>query len=190
MNEMKKGAKLSWPPEVVRKFEALKSRFREAPLRSYPDYQSKEPFILDTDFSKTNLAAILSQNQGGEEKFIGARARKCNKAEQNHPSHKGELAAVIMGFRKFEHILRFKPFILRTDSKCMQFLDSLKEVRGIYARWLNFIQGFEFRVEHRPGKKNQNADGLSRIENLPSEVSDSQEKEEELDREEDVRICQ
>jgi len=130
------------------KFNQLKERFRAAPLQGYPDYSSPGPFILDTDFSKTNLAAILSQEQEGVEPFLGAGARKCNAAEQNYPYHKGELAAAVLGMRKFEHILRFKPFILRTDSRCMQFLDSLKEVRGIYARWLNFMQGFEFTVIH------------------------------------------
>ena len=123
--------------------------------------------------------------QAGKERFLGAGARKCNKAEQNYPSHKGELAAAVMGMRKFEHILRYKPFILRTDSRCMQFLDSLKEVRGIYARWLNFMQGFQFTVVHRPGIKNQNADALSRMENLPEKPGDSGE-EEQLDLEEDV----
>ena len=89
-----------------------------------------------------------------------------------------------MGMRKFEHILRFKPFILRTDSRCMQFLGSLKEVRGIYARWLNFLQGFDFQVVHRPGIKNQNADALSRMEDL-GETSE-EEDEAEKDRGEDV----
>ncbi len=188
MNEMKKAVKLTWTEKAVEKFELLKARFKAAPLRSYPNYESGEPFILDTDFSKTNLAAILSQKQGSSEKFIGAGARKCNKAEQNYPSHKGELAAAVMGMRKFEHILRFKPFILRTDSRCMQFLDSLKEVRGIYARWLNFVQGFEFSVVHRPGVKNQNADALSRIEDLPNSDKIGEE-EEKLDLEEDVYAC-
>ena len=185
MNEMKNGAKLTWTEKAAQKFQDLKARFREAPLRSYPRYESEEPFILDTDFSKTNLAAILSQVQDGQEKFIGAGARKCNQAEQNYPSHKGELAAAVMGMRKFEHLLRYKPFILRTDSKCMQFLNSLKEVRGIYARWLNFIQGFDFEVVHRPGVTNQNADALSRMEKLPEAPGDSGE-EEKLDHEEDV----
>jgi hypothetical protein len=90
-----------------------------------------------------------------------------------------------MGLRKFEHILRFKPFILRTDSQCMQFLDSLKEVRGIYARWLTFIQGFEFEVVHRPGIKNQNADPLSRMEGLVGTEADTT-VEEQKDMEEDV----
>ena len=100
------------------------------------------------------MAAILSQVQGGEEKFIGAGARKCCGAEQNYPSHKGELAAAVMGMRKFEHILRFKPFILRTDSKCNEYLNSLKETRGIYTRWLNFMQGFTYQVVHWPGVTN------------------------------------
>jgi len=183
MNDMKKGAQLQWTSEVREKFETLKKRFAEAPLRSYPDYSSDTPFILDTDFSKTNMAAVLSQVQRGEEKFIGAGARKCNTAERNYPSHKGELAAVVMGLRKFEHILRFKRFVLRTDSRCMQFLTSLKEVRGIYARWLNFIQSFDFEVIHRPGKKNINADALSRIEELEEVPPDDEELK---DYEEDI----
>jgi len=131
------------------------------------------------------MAAILSQKQEGEERFIGAGARKCNQAEKNYPSHKGELEAAVMGMRKFEHILWFKPFVLRTDSKCMQFLGSLKEVHGIYARWLNFLQGFDFSVVHRPGVKNQNTDALSRMEHLP-EAQEDQGEEEDLDRAEDV----
>ena len=184
MNDMKKGSGLKWDAKVEQKFEQLKKRFESAPLRCYPDYTSEEPFILDTDFSSTALAAVLSQIQEGKESFIGAGARKCNKAEQNYPSHKGELAAAVMGLRKFEHILRFKTFILRTDSRCMQFLDSLKEVRGIYARWLNFIQGFDFKVVHRPGVKNQNADPLSRMERMqegPEDVSTEEIKDQEED---------
>ncbi len=83
MNDMKKQHKLTWTPVVEEKFAVLKSKFSEAPVRCYPDYTSEEPFILDTDFSKTNMAAVLSQVQQGGEKFIGAGARKCNQAEQN-----------------------------------------------------------------------------------------------------------
>jgi hypothetical protein len=84
MNDMKKGNKLQWNDKVIAKFETLKKRFAAAPLRRYPDYTTQKPFILDTDFSSTAMAAILSQEQDGEERFIGAGARKCNKAEQNN----------------------------------------------------------------------------------------------------------
>jgi len=45
---------------------------------------------------------------------------------------------------------------------------SLKEVKGVYAIWLHFLQGFDFAVVHGPGVTNQNADALLRMENLPT----------------------
>ena len=66
MNSMKKHQKPKWTPDTEKKFQTLKAHFTEAPLRSYPDYTSAEPFILDTDWSKTNIAAILSQGGRGE----------------------------------------------------------------------------------------------------------------------------
>ena len=94
-----------------------------------------------------------------------------------------------MGMRKFEHILRFKPFILRTDSKCIEYLNSLKETRGIYARWLNFMQGFTYQVVHQPGVTNQNADAISRMEDLLETPEDTGE-EERLDLEEDLYVLE
>jgi len=185
MNGMKNGATLQWTPEVLAKFEQLKARFREQPMRGYPDYSNPEPFVLDSDWSATNMAAVLSQVQGGKETFFGVCTRKCNKAEQNYPSHKGELVAPVMGMWKFEHILQFKPFILRTNSKCMSFLSTLKEVRGIYARWLTFLQGFNFIVQHRPGAKKVNADVLSRL-NALANADSNMGDEERADWAEDV----
>ena len=94
-----------------------------------------------------------------------------------------------MGMHKFEHILRFKPFILRTDSKCIEYLKSMKETRGIYARWLNFMQGFTYRVVHWPGVIKQNADAVSWMENL-LETPDDTGEEERLDLEEDVYVLE
>jgi len=120
---------------------------------------------------------------------LGAAAQKCNKAEQNYPSYKGELATAVMEMWKFEHILRFKPFVLRTDSRCVQLLQSIKDIRGILAPWLTFMQGFEFTVIHRLGVKNQNADALSWMEELPTEPGDEG-VEEEMDRSKDVYVLE
>ena len=48
---------------------------------------------------------------------------------------KGELAAVLLVLKKFEHILRAKPFIIWKDSKCVEFINAMKEFRGVFARW-------------------------------------------------------
>ena len=163
MNQMKNSkGPLEWSEVDKKNFEALKEAFAGKPLRGYPRYDSDEPFILDSDFSSTNLACVLSQVQDGKERFLGCVAKKCDRAQRNYPSCKGELAAVILGLRKFEHILRAKPFVIRTDSKCVEFLQTMREVRGLYARWLAFLSSFEFTTVHRSGKLQLNADPLSR----------------------------
>ena len=162
MNDMKKDKVLVWTKEAVQDFEDLKAAFKTRPLRSFPRYDIDSPFILDTDYSSTNMAAVLSQVQDGKEAFIGCCAKKCNKAQRSYPSHKGELGAVILGLRKFEHILRARPFVIRTDSKCVEFLQSMKECRGMYARWQAFLSSFNFTTVHRSGTLQANADPLSR----------------------------
>ena len=162
MNKMKKDAVVQWDDETKDNFERLKQAFVKQPVRGYPQYHSEHPFILDSDWSSVAFACVLSQVQDGQERFLGCVAKKCNPAESLYPSHKGEMASVILGLKKFEHILRAKQFIIRTDSRCVEFMKGIKECRGIWARWLNFLSSFDFVTVHRAGSKQTNADALSR----------------------------
>ncbi|HAW51789.1 MAG TPA: hypothetical protein DCX54_05580, partial [Flavobacteriales bacterium] len=166
MQKMKNEKTLNWNDDLKAKFNQLKTAFESAPLRGFPQYDNPEPFIIDTDWSKVNMACVLSQKQDGKEVFLGCAAKKCSAAETNYPSHKGELAAVIFGLKKFEHILRAKKFIIRTDSRCVQFLDGIKEHRGMFARWNVFLTSFNYELVHRAGKQQINADALSRRSDL------------------------
>ena len=106
MNKMKnQKTELNWTEETKQKFEKLKECFKTAPLRGYPQYHSEEPFILDTDWSATNSAGVLSQKQNGKEVFLGCMAKKNGKSQQSYPAHKGELLAFVLSCKKFEHIL-------------------------------------------------------------------------------------
>ena len=152
MQKMKNSNIVEWTDVTKQKFEKLKQCFKEGPVRGYPDYESKHRFILDTDWSATNFACVLSQIQDGREKFLGCVAKKCNKTESAYSSSKGELGSLFLGLRKFEHILRAKPFLLRTDSQSLKYLDTMQEFRGLFSRWQSFISSFNFEVEHRPGR--------------------------------------
>ena len=167
MNKMKTATTVDWDDNTTQKFNQLKECFKREPVRGYPQYLNPEPFILDTDFSATNMAAVLSQKQDGREVFLGCVAKKCNKAESGYPSHKGEMGAVILGLKKFEHILRAKPFVIRTDSQCVKYMQSVKEQRGIWARWACFLASFKFTIVHRAGTRQTNADALSRMPGIP-----------------------
>ena len=180
MNTMKKGTTLKWTTTMDEKFNELKKRFKEQPIRAYPDYGNEaEPFQLSVDFSCQNLGAVLTQVQGGKERLIGVAGRKTTTYEQNYHSTKGELAAVLYGLRKFEHILRFKKFILHTDNSSITWLQTAKQPRGITFRWLTELQSFQFDIKHRPGKHNVCADAVSRSEHLEPPTKDEEEEEAE-----------
>ena len=169
LNGMKKLTSIVWTPELVSKVKTLKEMFQESPLRSYPDYTIDHPFILYIDFSSTNLAAVLTQvQQDNKEHLIGCVAHKTTHGQSNYPSWKGELAALVLGLRKWEHILRYRKFIVRSDSQSIRDVRRLKDdlVRGMLFRWTSFIQSFDFEFEHIAGKKNILADSLSRVKNL------------------------
>ena len=195
MNSMRSNKKFEWTTTMEKKFQKLKEKFQEMPIRSYPQFaEDSSPFELTTDWSKNNLSAILSQKQEGSERLIAVFGRKTTAGESNYPPWKGELSAVIYGMRKAEHILRYKPFIVNTDASALVHLRSLKSLTGILARWMQELQTYDFEVKHRRGVDNSNADGVSRSNHLPEEeeepewndtamVNEIQEEVKDLDRE-------
>ena len=165
-------SKLIWQPDVIAKFERLKQLFIKEPIRAYPDFSpTSGKFILETDFSATARSAVLLQEdpKGGPNKFLGCCAAKNDTAAANYSSNKGELAAVILGLKKFEHLLSWKPFTIITDNACVSFLRNLKTQKGIYSRWKEILASFDFDIIHRPGRSHFFADSLSRRTDLNQE---------------------
>jgi len=75
-----------------------------------------KPFILTIDFGKHKVGGVLSQEQKGAERFLGAKGNKCRPYECNYFSSKGETLSLVYGLMKFEHLLRLRKFIIITDS--------------------------------------------------------------------------
>ena len=174
---------LEWTLQMDRDFDKLKKLFAQSPIRAYPDFRSNAlSFVLETDWSHKGKGAVLLQKHpDGVERFIGVVGAKNNSAERNYSANKGELCAIVYGLRKFDTILSFKKFILRTDSMALTHLHNLKEVRGIFSRWRDVISMFDFEIEHKKGKDNIFADSISRRDNLPVEEDRDSESEEILD---------
>ena len=91
--------------------------FAQAPCRASPYFSvDSKPFNLMIDFSKVAVGVVLSQEQHGKERFLGVKGRKCRVYEQNYHSSKGELLALVYGLQKFNHLLKWKKFLVITDS--------------------------------------------------------------------------
>jgi deoxyuridine 5'-triphosphate nucleotidohydrolase len=180
MSAQKKQKVLVWTDEMQQKFEMLKGLFAKKPIRAYPRYGEDEaPFEVWPDFSALALGGVLQQVQDGQLRLIAAGGRKTTKGESNYAPTKGELAAIIHQLRKFEHILRYKPFVIYTDHSPLKWLRSIKNPRGIFFRWLQELESYDFEVRHVAGKDTGAADGLSRSTHLrdptPEEVAESEE---------------
>ena len=179
LTAQKKAKQLTWTAECELNFRKLKKQFGQAPIRAAPRYDTKYPFKLTTDYSGTALAAVLSQEQGGQERMIAAVGRKATSGERNYPSWKGELASLVFGVRKFHHILSFAPFTVVTDAAALKHLHTLKNTRGITGRWLAELAGYQMTVIHKAGKLNKNADALSRAEHLEAATRQEEDEQEE-----------
>ena len=163
LNKLRTSAgKITLTEEQLTCINKLKAEFEGPHLRAYPDFETDSPFILETDWSAQGIGAILKQSQGGVEKFIGCASRTNNKHESNYPAHKGELSALVFGCKKFEHLLSYRPFVVRTDSTFLKYLSTSKDLSGIFFRWLTYLSRFSMLVEYRKGSLNE-ADGLSRV---------------------------
>ena len=62
----------------------------------------------------------------------------------------------------FRQYLLGRGFVVRTDHAALQWLRKTPEPMGQIARWLTFVEQYDFEVIHGAGSKHGNADGLSR----------------------------
>ena len=86
------GTRPALSTEMTDNFNILKQMFVAAPYQAPPDFTlGAKPFILTFDFSKHAVGAVLSQEQKGDECFLGVKGRKCRPYECNYPSSKGEM---------------------------------------------------------------------------------------------------
>lgn len=56
-----------------------------------------------------------------------------------------------------------QPFLVWTDHKNLQYLQTAKCLNSLHARWALFFNWINFHLSYRPGSKNTKLDALSRI---------------------------
>ena len=155
-----KAGAFEWSEECEDAFRHLKQVLMKAPILAYPNTTAS--FILDTDASNHGIGAVLSQVQGGEERAIAYFSRALTKTERRYCVTRKELLAVVQAVKHFHHYLYGKPFAVRTDHGALKWLLNFKSPEGQVARWIEVLGTYSMKIEHCPGIRHGNADGLSR----------------------------
>ena len=170
---LKRDAKFVWNTVHQNEFDFLKDALTSAPILAFPNMQ--KPFILTTDACMTGISFILSQlDDQGREHVISFGGRGLRKSELNWTVSELECLAIVEGTRCYHTYLVGRPFTIITDHVSLTYLNSLKAGRGRLQRWALHLQGYDFTVQYKPGKRLTNADGLSRRDYpTPPPVSDN-----------------
>lgn len=120
-------------------------------------------YILHTDASTLGLGAALYQEQQGQRQVVAYASRGLSKCETRYPAHKLEFLALEWAVtEKFQDYLYGSPFFVVTDSNPLTYILTSAKLDATSYRWLAALSTFDFQLQYRAGKQNQDADGLSR----------------------------
>lgn len=153
--------KVHWEEEHQQAFQALKDALTSAPVLQGPDY-SRE-FTLQTDASDVGIGGVLCQTTEADgDRPIAYFSRKLKDWEKHYAAVEKEYLAIVEAIRHFCVYLTGTHITVVMDHNCLRFLDNMKDVGGRLTCWSLQLQPYDMAIQHRPGARNANADGLSR----------------------------
>ena len=150
-------------PQRVEAFLSLRSLLISPAILHCPDHTRR--FLLQTDASSIGIGGVLSQIFDDGEHPVSFVSRKLLPAEQNYFTTELECLAIVWCVRQFELFLNNgSEFSIMTDHNPLAFLKQAKAgINKRCLRWSIFLSSYPYVIKYRPGKKNGNADVVSRL---------------------------
>ncbi len=163
---IRKSQEWMWGEEQEAAFQALKQKLISPPILRYADVNL--PYILDTDASFYAIGSVLSQVQNidgkDQEVVIAYGGKQLTQTEKKWAVIEKEFYAIIHAIKSFKHYLYGSKITIRSDhAPLAHIMKSRKDPGGRLGRWSLLMQEYDADITYRPGKKNGNADGISRI---------------------------
>uniref|UniRef100_A0A8D9DQK4 RNA-directed DNA polymerase n=1 Tax=Cacopsylla melanoneura TaxID=428564 RepID=A0A8D9DQK4_9HEMI len=125
------------------------------------------PVVLATDASPYGIAAVLSHTINDIEHPIAYASRSLTSSEQNYSQLDREALGLVFGVTHFYNYLYGKHFTLITDNQPLTRIfhpnKSLPQMTSArLLRYASFLSGFDYTVQFKKGKENENVDCMSR----------------------------
>jgi len=122
----------------------------------------------DTNASGYALGVVIAQEHADGMHPVAFHLRSLLPVERNYDVHDCELAGVIFGFKcRCPLFLGVQhPVRVLTDHKHLQYFREPQKVMGWQAWWIEFLQDFDYTLEHIAGTTNTVADLLSHRKDL------------------------
>ena len=121
-----------------------------------PDFN--KVFEVDCHASNVGIGVVLSQ----EGRPIAFFSEKLNEVKRKYFAYEKEFYAIIQALKHWSHYLWSKEFVLYSDHEALKYLSTQHELIARHAKWVEFLQDFQFALKHKSGQLNKVADALSR----------------------------
>ncbi|GBG80353.1 hypothetical protein CBR_g30721 [Chara braunii] len=142
-------------------FLALKAALLSAEVLQV--YDPLLPTRITTDASGYGIGAVLEQHDGVDWHPVEYFSKKVSVVHSIDDARKKEFLAFVHALERWRHLLLGRrQFRWVTDNNPLVFYKSQDTVNSTIARWMAFIDQFDFFPDHIPGKLNRFADALSR----------------------------
>ena len=152
------GKRIRWTEEAERAFEKIKIDVSNLQTLFFIDDDA--PVFLHTDACKYGLGGYLFQMVGEVERPISFYSRSLKGAELNWSTIEQECFGIVCAVREFDHLLRGRPFTIRTDHANLVLMNISQAKKVI--RWKMELMEYDFEIEHIAGVDNIVADAISR----------------------------
>ena len=157
----RKGVTFKWGEEQKTALPELNCPITQAEKLGYFRADCRTRIVVDA--SPVGLGAVLSQKQGGTWRTVSYASKSLTDVERRYSQAEKEAVALVLACERFNMYLSGRSFELETDHKPLEriFSRTSKPCTRI-ERWVLRLQGYDFKVVYRPGKRNI-ADTLSSL---------------------------
>ncbi|GBG80375.1 hypothetical protein CBR_g30743 [Chara braunii] len=159
-NLTKKDTPFLWSLHCQLAFTRLKKALTRAPVLKLPD--PTLPFILTTDASQYGIGAVLQHDDGNGLRPVEFMSKKIKTQKLKDSTYEKELYAFVCALKHWKHFLLGRNFKIFSYHSTLQWMKSQGELNDKLARYIQFIDMFDFKLKHKKGCYNKVADTLSR----------------------------
>lgn len=154
---------IQWTKEHQEVLNQLIEALTKPPILGYPDFD--QPFALHCDASQDGLGAVLYQQQQGKMRVIAYGSRSLSQSEKRYHSGKLEFLALKWAIceRFRDYLYHAQSFVVYTDNNPLTYVRTTAKLNTAGHRWVAELADYHFTIRYRPGKNNNDADGLSRM---------------------------
>ena len=149
-----------WTQEQENCFNEIKRKMLTFPFLIH--YDPTLPIELHCDASGYGIGASIGHLVNGNFHAVQHASRLLSDCEKRYSTTDKESLCIVWAIDKFKRYLTGLPFTVYTDHRALAWLQTKEKLPARLHRYALELQSYDMKIKYREGKKNQDADALSR----------------------------